>query len=84
MPRGFVGRDTLIAAQAAAAETRERIGDLDNEAARLRVEGVGRTGRYRLALLDEQTGIEQLERELARLQARAGDQTIVRAQSAGR
>ena len=53
VPRGFVGRDTLIAAQAAAAETRERIGDLDNEAARLRVEGVGRTGRYRLALLDE-------------------------------
>ena len=31
-----------------------------------------------------QTGIEQLERELSRLQARAGDQTIVRAQSAGR
>lgn len=83
VPRGFVGRDTLIAAQAAAAETRERIGDLDNEAARLRVEGVGRSGRYRLALLDEQTGIEQLERELSRLQARAGDQTIVRAQSAG-
>lgn len=83
LPRGFVGRDTLIAAEAAAAETRERIANLDNEAARLRVEGVGRTGRYRLALLDEQTGIDQLERELARLEARAGEQTVVRAQSAG-
>ena len=83
VPRGFVGRDTLIAAEAAAAETRERIGDLDNEAARLRVDNVGRTGRYRLALLDEQTGIEQLQRELVRLQARASDQTVVRASSAG-
>lgn len=83
VPRGFVGRDTLIAAEAAAAETRERIGTLDNEAARLRVDGVGRTGRYRLALLDEQTAIEQLQRELARQEARARDQTVVRAQSAG-
>jgi HlyD family secretion protein len=83
LPRGFVGRDTLIAAQAAAAETRERIANLDNEAARLRVEGVGRTGRYRLALLDEQTGIDQLQRELARLRARAGEQTMIRAQAAG-
>jgi HlyD family secretion protein len=81
--RGFVTRDTLIAAQAAAAETRERIADLDNEAARLRVEGVGRTGRYRLELLDGQNGVEELQRELARLQARAGEQTIIRAQSAG-
>ena len=83
VPRGFVGRDTLIAAEAAAAETRERIAGLDDEAARLKVEGVGRTGRYRLALLDEQTGIEQLQRELVRLEARAGDQTIVRARSSG-
>ena len=83
VPRGFVSRDTLIAAEAEAAGARERIADLDNEAARLRVEGVGRTGRYRLEMLDEQNGIEQLERELARLQARAGDQTIIRAQSAG-
>lgn len=83
VPRGFIGRDTLIAAEAEAAETRERIANLDNEAARLRVEVVGRTGRNRLTLLDEQNGIEQLERELARLQARAGDQTIIRAQSAG-
>ena len=83
VPRGFINRDTLIAAQAEAAATRERIGDLDNEAARLRVEGVGRSGRYRLELLDGQNGIESLQRDLARLQARAGDQTIVRAQSAG-
>jgi HlyD family secretion protein len=83
VPRGFINRDTLIAAQAEAAETRERIADLDNEAARLRVEGVGRAGRYRLELLDGQNGIEELERELARLQARAGEQTIIRAQSAG-
>ena len=81
--RGFVTRDTLIAAQAEAAEARERIADLDNEAARLRVEGVGRTGRYRLELLDGQNGIDELQRELARLQARAGEQTIIRAQSAG-
>ena len=81
--RGFITRETLIAAQAEAAETRERIAELDNEAARLRVEGVGRTGRYRLELLDGQNGIDELERELARLQARAGDQTVIRAQSAG-
>ena len=81
--RGFVTRDTLIAAQAEAAEARERIADLENEAARLRVEGVGRSGRYRLELLDGQNGIDELQRELARLQARAGEQTIIRAQSAG-
>jgi HlyD family secretion protein len=83
VPRGFINRDTVIAAQAEAAQARERIADLDNEAARLRVEGVGRSGRYRLELLDGQNGIEELQRELTRLQARAGEQTIIRAQSAG-
>lgn len=83
VPRGFVGRDTLIAAEAAAAETRERIATLDNEAARLQVDTAGREGRYRLALLDEQTAIDQLQRELAQLEARASDQTVVRAQFSG-
>jgi HlyD family secretion protein len=83
VPRGFINRETVIAAQAEAAETRERIANLDNEAARLRVEGVGRTGRYRLELLEGQNGIEELRRELVRLQARAGEQTVIRAQSAG-
>lgn len=82
--RGSVGRDSLISAEAAAAETRERIAGLDNEAARLRAESLGRDGRARLAVLDERNAVEQLERELARLTARAGDQSVVRAPTDGR
>ena len=82
--KNIVVQDRLLEAQVAAADARERVSVLEEEALRLDLSAVERESERRIALLDEALNVEEQEREVARLTAQLADQQVIRSAHAGR
>jgi HlyD family secretion protein len=82
--QGFVRSDDILAAEVAIAEAKERVADLDAEAAKIRIDGIKSSGANDIALIDARHAVEELERQQVRLAEELTEQTSVRAIDAGR
>lgn len=81
--RGFVTRDTQVEVEIEVAGLRERMATLDQELQQFRDDRVRRGGENRLALLDAQNKVDDLQRQLAGAQWRLANETVVRAPASG-
>lgn len=79
-----VVQDRLLLAQVAAADARERVSALEEEALRLGLAAVERESERRIRMLDEALAVEEAERDVERLTARLADQQVIRTTHAGR
>lgn len=78
--RNLVVRDRLIEAELELANARERFSQLDDEGKLLAMRRQERQSKMRLALLDEQMKVNEIERRLGRLEGqRKDEQSIVSA-----
>ncbi|OHC98415.1 MAG: NHLP bacteriocin system secretion protein [Sphingopyxis sp. RIFCSPHIGHO2_01_FULL_65_24] len=82
--RGFITQDQLVDVQIELAAVREQLSNLGEAALRVRVDADARSGTSGLALLDEQREVDTQQRLIERLEARLGDEEVIRATVAGR
>ncbi|MBL0768536.1 NHLP bacteriocin system secretion protein [Sphingopyxis sp. XHP0097] len=82
--RGFITQDQLVDVQIELAAVREQLSNLGEAALRVRIDANARSGTSGLALLDEQREVDSQLRLIRRLEARLGDEEVVRATVAGR
>lgn len=82
--RGFITQDQLVDVQIELAAVREQLSNLGEAALRVRVNADERSGTSGLALLDEQRAVDTQQRLIERLEARLGDEEVIRATVAGR
>ncbi len=79
-----VVQDRVLEAQIAAADARERVSALEEEALRLDLTSVERESERRITLLDEALNVEAEEREVDRLTSRLADRQVIRSAHSGR
>lgn len=79
-----VVQDRVLEAQIAAADARERVSALEEEALRLDLTSVERESERRITLLDEALNVEAEEREVERLTNRLADRQVIRSAHSGR
>jgi HlyD family secretion protein len=82
--RGFITQDQLVDVQIELAAVREQLSNLGEAALRVRIDADERAGTSGLALLDEQRQVDEKRRLIERLEARLGDEEVIRATVAGR
>jgi len=82
--RGFITQDQLVDVQIEIAAVREQLSNLGEAALRVRIDADERAGTSGLALLDEQRQVDEKRRLIERLEARLGDEEVIRATVAGR
>jgi HlyD family secretion protein len=82
--RGFITQDQLVDVQIELAAVREQLSNLGEAALRVRIDADERAGTSGLTLLDEQRQVDEKRRLIERLEARLGDEEVIRATVAGR
>ncbi|WP_432767576.1 MAG: NHLP bacteriocin system secretion protein [Sphingopyxis sp.] len=82
--RGFITQDQLVDVQIELAAVREQLSTLGETALRVRIDANARAGTSGLALLDERREVDAQQRLIRRLEARLGDEEVIRATVAGR
>lgn len=80
----IVVRDRMIDAELDLSNVRERSSVLDDETKLIALRRLERQSEQSLALIDEKLKVDQLERQVGRLQARLEDEQVARSAHAGR
>jgi HlyD family secretion protein len=80
----IIVRDRVIDAELDLSNARERLSVLDDETKLIALRRLERQSEQSLALIDEKLKVDQLERQVQRLQARLADEQVVRSAHAGR
>ncbi|MCB1491078.1 MAG: NHLP bacteriocin system secretion protein [Rhodobiaceae bacterium] len=82
--RKIMAQEKLLEADLELAEASERIAVLEDETNTLKLRRIDRQSEQRLALVDEKLKVDQLAREVERLEARVSDNQVIKSAHSGR